>query len=181
MKVGIVVLVVIVALLVSALAIFSFDLVSYTATGSQTLNPQGTSIGRALVVYDPGLSGAAKNDATRIADDLQAKGYTVVLAGVRSEVTSENSGFNITVAGGPLYFGKVTSSIDGFLKTLPNNTKIGVFGSTGSSTFSQSDFNSTLKQVDSDVKNQSVTLKMILDGNETSNCAELVTILTEQG
>ncbi len=84
LKVGIVVLVVIVVLTVAVVAVFALDLSSYAATGSQTLSPVGTSVGKALVIYDPGVSGAPKQDATKIADDLQAKGYTIVLAGVRS-------------------------------------------------------------------------------------------------
>jgi uncharacterized protein YpmB len=55
LKIALVVLVVILILLVSLFVIFIFDLTSYTATGSETLNPIGTSIGRALVVYDPGF------------------------------------------------------------------------------------------------------------------------------
>ncbi len=121
---------------------FALDLASYGATGSETLNPSGNSVGRALVVYDPGLSGAAKQDATRIANDLRTKGYTVDLAGVRSGTAGTMFDYEIIIAGGTIYFGQMTSSIDGYLKTLPSNTrKIGVFGSTGSSTFSQSDFN----------------------------------------
>ena len=56
--VGIVALVIVV-LIVSAFAAISFDLSSYGATGSETLNPTGASTGRALVVYSPGFSGAA--------------------------------------------------------------------------------------------------------------------------
>jgi len=179
LKIVIVVIVVIVILIVSVLAIFSLDLASYGATSSETLNPTGTSVGRALVVYDPGLSGAAKQDATKIADDLQAKGYTVVLAGVRSGSANNKSNYNIIVGGGPVYFGKITSAIDGFLKTLPNNARLGVFASTGSSSFVQSDFNSLQKQVASDTNNANVSIKLILNGNETSNCEDLVSALTQ--
>jgi hypothetical protein len=179
LKIVIVVLVVIVVLLVSVFAVFALDLSSYGATGSQTLNTSGSSIGRALVVYDPGFSGAAKQDATKIADDLQAKGYNVDLAGVRSGTASNKSGYSIIVAGGPLYFGKVTSSIDGYLKTVPTSAKLGVFASTGSSSFVQSDFNSLQSQVASDTKNANVSIKLISDGNETSNCADLVSTLVQ--
>ena len=88
LKIALVVLVIIVILIVSGFAVFALDLSSYGATGSQHLNPSGSSIGRALVVYDPGFSGAAKQDATKIAEYLQAKGYNVVLAGVRSGAAS---------------------------------------------------------------------------------------------
>jgi hypothetical protein len=181
LKIGIVVVVVIVVLLVSVFAVFTFDLMSYGATASETLNPVGSPVGRALVVYSPGLSGAAKQDATKIADGLQAKGYTVILAGVRSGTAGNNSGYNIIVAGGPMYFGKVSSSIDGYLKTLPSSAKLGVFGSTGSSTFVESDFASLRQQVASDTHSENVAVKLILDGNETNDCADLVSTLVQSG
>ena len=160
---------------------FSFDLSSYGASDNQTLNPSGSSIGRALVVYDPGFSGAAKQDATKIADDLQLKGYTVDLAGVRSGTADNKSGYNIVVAGGPMYWGQVSSSIDGYLKTVPNSVKLGVFGSTGSSTLSESDYTSLVNQVMSATHNENATIKLIRDGNETNDCADLVSTLVQQG
>lgn len=160
---------------------FSFDLSSYGATGNQTLNPSGSSIGRALVVYDPGFSGAAKQDATKIADDLQAKGFTVDLAGVRSGTAGNKSGYNIYVAGGPMYWGQVSSSIDGYLKTVPNSVKLGVFGSTGSSTLSESDYTSLVNQVTSATHNENAIIKLIQNGNETNDCADLVSTLVQQG
>jgi flavodoxin len=181
LKIGLVVLVIIIVLVVSVFAAFSFDLSSYGATGSETLNPTGTSIGRALVVYSPGFSGAAKQDATKIAGDLQAKGYTVVLAGVRSENAGTNSSYDVIVVGGPMYWGQVSSSIDGYLKTLPSNVKLGVFGSTGSGTFVPSDYASFKQQVASDTHSENAAVKLILEGNETNNCADLVSILVPQG
>ena len=65
-------------------AIILLDVAAYTATGSQTLTPTGASVGKAIVIYDPGLSGTAKGVADKVANDLQAKGYTVTLAGVKS-------------------------------------------------------------------------------------------------
>ena len=167
--------------MVSAFAAISFDLSSLEATGAETLNPTSTLVGRALVVYSPGFSGAAKQDATRIANDLQAKGYTVVIAGVRSKAAGNNSGYEIIVAGGPMYWGQVSSSIDGYLKTMPNNAKLGVFGSTGSSTMAQSDYTSLKQQVASDTQNGNIAVKLILDGNETNDCEDLVSALVLQG
>lgn len=179
LKVGIIVLVVIVVLTISIPVAIIFDLSSIGATGSETLNPTGTPIGRALVVYSPGFSGAAKQDAAKIAENLQVEGYTVVLAGVRSKTASDKSGYDIIVAGGPMYWGQVSSSIDEYLKNLPTTAKLGVFGSTGSSTFSQSDFNSLQQQVASNTNNSKVTIKLILDGNETNDCADLVSKLVQ--
>jgi hypothetical protein len=176
-----IVAVVIVVLITSVFAAISFDLSSYGATGSETLNPLGVSIGHALVVYSPGFSGVAKQDATKIAKGLQANGYTVDLAGVRSGTVGDKSGYDIIVAGGPMYWGQVSSSVDGYLKTLPNNVKLGVFGATGSSAYPQSDFVSLQKQVASDTNNEGAAVKLIMNGNETNDCADLVSTLVQQG
>jgi hypothetical protein len=179
LKIVVIVFVVSIVLVVGVFAAFAFNLSSYGATGSESLSPTGTSVGRALVVYDPGFSGAAKQDATKIAENLLAKGYTVDLAGVRSGTAGTASGYSIIVAGGPMYWGQVSSSIDAYLKTLPTTVKLGVFGSTGSSTFSQSDFTSFEQQVASATHNEKAALKLIVDGNETQNCADLVSDLLQ--
>jgi flavodoxin len=168
---------VIVVLVVAAFAVINLDLMSYTATGSETLNPAGAPIGRALVVYNPGVSGAAKQAAMKIADGLQAKGYTVVLAGVRSAAAADKTGYGIIVAGGPVYFGKVSGSVDAYLTTLPNDVKIGVFGTTGTDKFMESDFASLKSQVASDTRVETAVVKLILDGNEANDCADLVSAL----
>jgi len=177
LKITLIILAIIIIILVSLFGALLFDITSYGATGAQTLNPTGTPIGRALVVYDPGFSGAASSDATKIADDLQANKYTVILAGVHNGAAGNTSGYNLIVTGGPMYWGQVSSSIDGFIKTIPDNVKLGVFGSTGSSNYVESDFTSLQKQVASATNDQSVTVKLILNGNETNDCAELVSAL----
>jgi hypothetical protein len=69
-------------------AIIVFDIAAYTATVSQTLTPTGTSIGKAIVIYDPGLSGTVKGVADKIAADLQAKSYTVTETSIKSSFAS---------------------------------------------------------------------------------------------
>lgn len=112
-------------------AVIFLDVAAYTATGSQTLTPTGTSAGNALVAYDPGLSGAAKNVANEIATDLQAQGYTVTLAGIKSSAAASTSNFSIIVVGGPIYAGTPTGSVKDFLShlNLQSGVKLGVFGS----------------------------------------------------
>ena len=121
-------------------AIVFFDLAAYTSTGSETLTPNGTSVGKALVVYDVGLSGAAKDVASKIANQLQAQGYTVTFAGIKSSSAANTSGYDVLVAGGPIYAGVPTSSVKDFLSNLnaTQGVKIGVFGS-GSGPQEQSD------------------------------------------
>ena len=112
-------------------AIIFLDLAAYTATGSQTLTPTGTSVGKALVVFDPGLSGTSKGVADKIASDLQAQSYTVTLAGIKSSAAAKTAGYTIIVVGGPIYAGSPTVSVKDNLKNLKpdSETKVGVFGS----------------------------------------------------
>jgi len=114
-------------------AIVFLDVAGYMATGSQTLTPTGTSFGKAIVIYDPGLSGTAKGVADKVAIDLQAKGYTVTLAGVKSSVATNTKGYDIIVIGGPVYAGGLASSAKAAVESLVLNheqgAKIGVFGS----------------------------------------------------
>jgi flavodoxin len=102
---------------------------SNLATGSEKLTPDGTVTGKALVVYDPGVSGTAKDVAMKIANGLKADGYEVMLAGVKSAAAANVSGYDVIVAGGPVYAGKVGNSIYSYLGDLqaPDNAKVGAF------------------------------------------------------
>ena len=121
-------------------AIIFLDAATYTATGSQTLTPTGTSIGKALVVYDPGLSGIAKGVADKIASGLQTESFTVTLAGIKSSVVTNTTDYGVVIVGGPIYAGSPTVSVKDFLNNLsPGHassgygpyifTRVGVFGS----------------------------------------------------
>ena len=140
---------VVVILIVAFGAIVLLDVAAYTATGLQTLTPTGTSVGKALVIYDPGLSGTAKGVADKVAADLQAKGYTVTEAGVKSPAAANTTEFSVVVVGGPVYAGALTSSVKDYLNNLPTGhaspgngpyilTRVGVFGS-GQGATSKSD------------------------------------------
>ena len=115
----------------AAMGFVFFDVMSYTATGSETLNPDGSSNGDALVVYDPGISGESKDIANIIGKKLQSKGYTVKLAGIRSDVALNTSDYEYIVVGGPIYAGSASNSVKDYLKTLQDTSKttIGVFAS----------------------------------------------------
>jgi flavodoxin len=131
---------VIIAILFVAFILFAgiifLDLAAYTAIGSQTLSPDVNPVGAALVVYDPGLSGAAKTVADKVAAELQSQGYTVDLAGIKSGTAANVTGYQIVVAGGPIYAGAPTGSVKDFLGNLnvPSSTRVGVFGSGSGST-----------------------------------------------
>ena len=139
-KIVIAVFAAIIILIVAFGAIVILDLAAYTATGSETLTPTGTSVGKAIVIYDPGLSGTSKGVADKVASNLQAQGYTVTLAGIKSSGATSTTGYKIIVIGGPIYAGSPTSSVKDSLNNLTpdQDAKVGVFGS-GQGETSQSD------------------------------------------
>jgi hypothetical protein len=112
-------------------ALFILDLAGYGATASETLTPSGTSTGNAIVIYNPGLSGAAKNIANQVAADLQALNYTVTLAGVKSSAAANTAGYGVIVVGGPVYAGGLTATVKDALSNLiiDAGAKVGIFGS----------------------------------------------------
>ncbi len=122
-------IVALILLTVAFLGIGSQDWISYTATGSEILSPAGTSMGHALVLYDPGLSGVARGAAIKVADGLKQNGYNVTLAGVRSTAAANVSGYDVIVVGGPVYMGVPSNSVMSYLKTvtLPDEVKPGIF------------------------------------------------------
>lgn len=101
---------------IASVSIVILDVAGNFATGSQTL-PNGVAIGTALVVYDPGLSGGAKDVAPKIGYDLQSQGYTVVLAGVKSSDAANTTGYDVIVVGGPIYAGKPASTVQSYLNS----------------------------------------------------------------
>lgn len=128
------ILIIILVIFIIATSIFALvtfgDLASYTATGSEVRSPTGQVAGKAIVVYNAGLTGAARDVASKIADLLKSEGYEVTFAGVRSEAAANLSGFDLVVIGGPIYAGKPTASIQAYLNGLnpPADALVGVFG-----------------------------------------------------
>jgi len=173
-------------LIVSAVfALMTFgDLASYTATGAEIRTPMGTLVGKAMVVYDPGLSGVAKDAASKIADGLKSNGYEVTFAGVRSSVAANTSGFNIIVVGGPIYAGKPTSSIQAYLTGLntPPEVKVGVFGR-GNGPADSTDPNVIANEVANLPRGSVMTLTTVMkigdSDNVTDRCQEFVTALLD--
>jgi len=167
---------------VATFAVISMDLASYTATGSEALAPTGTQVGRSLVVYSPGLSGAARDAARKVAGELTARGYAVDLAGVRSAKTQEGAAYDVVVVGGPAYWGKLSASTGDYLKTLTGSARLGVYATTGTNQFQEVDFNSIAEQVASATGGQfqgRTTIKLILAGREAADYAELVSAVLQ--
>ncbi len=130
-KIIIAVFAVIIIVVVALGAIVLLDLAAYTATGSQILPATGSEMGTALVLYDPGLTGASTKVATQVADDLQSQGLTVTLAGIKSSAASDISGYTVIVVGGPVYAGAPAASVKDAINNLhvDSTTVVGVYGS----------------------------------------------------
>lgn len=100
-------------------------LMSYSgSSASEILKPHGNTTGKALVVYDPGLSGGIRTAATYMAEDLKAKGYEVRLASVKSGNLSDLSGYDFLIVGSPTYGAKPTEPITSYLNSLENSGNI---------------------------------------------------------
>jgi flavodoxin len=161
--------------------LFCGDIMSYTDTGSRTLNPDGAPVGKALVAYNPGVSGAAKSAAEKIADDLQSRGYAVTLAGIRSAAAADVSGYDVVIVGGPMYFGRVSNSVDAYLKGLEpqKDVRMGVFATTGTSQSNDRDIASFGEQAASlpcnGMLDKAVVTKTIRSGDASdTDCMDLV-------
>lgn len=171
-----------IACLVAGGGIICSGLTGKMATGAESMSPAGTVTGKALVVYDPGVTGAARKAATEIAGNLKARGYQVELAGVSGKTAANATGYDIVIVGGPCYFGKAANSIEAYLKglKLDKNTKLGVFATTGTNNFVASDLASMEQQVSSLQGENRATIRMIGDrdaNNATQSCRSLVAAL----
>ena len=181
LKIILIVFLVLVIVGVTSIAVIVTDAAGNFATGSHAL-PNGAAIGQALVVYDPGLSGGAKDVATKIGYDLQTAGYNVMLAGVKSSVASNTTSYNVIVVGGPIYAGSPASSVQSYLNSLnpPENAKVGVFGF-GSVKVDNTDSVAVLKDVASISSNSQLTInaavKVVSGNNVDVNCQDFVTNL----
>jgi flavodoxin len=182
LKIILVVFLVLVIVGVTSIAVIVTDAAGNFATGSHMLS-NGAAIGQALVVYDPGLSGGAKDVATKIGYDLQTAGYNVVLAGVRSSVASANTtGYDVVVVGGPIYAGSPAATVQSFLNSLnPSaNAKVGVFGF-GSVKVDNADSAAVLKDVAPLPSNNQLTInaavKVVSGDTVDANCQDFVTNL----
>ncbi len=103
------------------------DLGSYLAAGSEVLphdNPKGT----ALIVYDPGLTGAGRRAASWIATDLQTMRYNVTVVGIRSAEAMNAGGRDVVIFIGPTLAGKPPGPVAGCLGnvTVNRGSRVGI-------------------------------------------------------
>ncbi|GAB6055056.1 hypothetical protein HYG87_04160 [Methanobacterium alkalithermotolerans] len=85
---------------------------------SHFIKPSGDIRGKALIVYDPGLTGGTRTAAIYMAEELKSNGYEVTLAGVRSAVALNTSGYDLLIVGSPTYGAKPTGPVETYLNNL---------------------------------------------------------------
>lgn len=166
---------------IGSIGIIMGDLSGNLATDTHPL-PNGAAIGKAMIVYSPGLSGGAKDVATKIGYELQESGYDVLLAGVKSSAAANLTGYDIVVIGGPIYAGKPASTIQSYLNNLnPSaDAKVGVFGF-GDSSIDNTDSVAVIQDVAPLPSDSTITLnavaKITSNDNVDNRCRGFVTEL----
>jgi flavodoxin len=159
-----------------------FDIMGNTATSSEILKPAGLATGKALVVYNPGITGNSKDVASKIASALQSKGYEVMLSGVKSQAAADPSGYDVIIVGGPIYAGNASSTIKSYLESLSlsDNTKIAVFA-TGSAKVNMNDPKALMKEVtslpDDSILKIKAIMKVLPEDDADKKCADFVTAI----
>jgi flavorubredoxin len=181
LKIVLVAVIIFIITAISSVGVIMADVAGNFATDVKAL-PNGAAIGKAIVIYNPGLSGGAKDVATKIGYNLQTSGYDVTLAGVKSSAATDLTGYDVIVIGGPIYAGKPSSSVQSYLNSLtpPAQTKVGVFGY-GSASVDNTNSTAVLQDVAPLPNNSSVTFnaakKVLSSGNIDNACAEFVSEL----
>lgn len=132
-------------------------LVGYSRShNSETIKPEGDITSKALIVYDPGLTGGTKTAALYMAEDLKSKNYEVTVAGVRSSEATDVSGYDILIVGSPTYGANPTGPVKSYLNGLkpPENITVGVYSLAGSEV---QDSNLVMAQI---LKDKSIQVKV---------------------
>lgn len=177
LAISLVVLLIITAVLV---ALVLMDVAGNSATESQTLEPPGATVGKALVVYNPGLSGQPRDVAMTLGHQLVAEGYAVMVAGVNNEAAANITGYDVIIVGSPNYGGKASSTIEEYLKAFSptEQVKLGVFTTTGGSGYDQNAFDAFTDYVASLIGSKSLIIdtdiRFVLTVGVEEDCREMV-------
>jgi hypothetical protein len=180
-KIVLAVFAVIIIVGVSLIGVVIGDVAGSLATDTHPL-PNGAAIGKAIVVYDPGLTGGAKDTATKIGYNLQTAGYDVLLAGVKNSAAGNLTDYDVVAVGGPIYAGKPASTVQTYLNNLqpPVNAKVGAFGF-GSVKIDNSNSTDVMQDVAPLPSGNQVTFNAVLKVTSSDNvntlCSEFVTSL----
>lgn len=181
LKIILIAFIVVIVAVVASFSLIAFDAAGNSATDTHPL-PNGDPVGKALVVYNPGLSGGAKDVATKIGYNLQESGYDVVLAGVKSSTASDLTGYDVIIVGGPIYAGKAASTVQAYLSTFSPSTDaiVGVFGY-GSVEIDNTDLDAVMQEVaplpSSSTVSFSAAIKVTNTDDIDARCQEFVTNL----
>ncbi|MBM4241482.1 MAG: hypothetical protein FJ150_07480 [Euryarchaeota archaeon] len=153
---NILIIVGIILAIIVLVAVVAYLIGFYGSYGSETIKPDGKITGKALIVYDPGLTGGTKTAALYMAEDLKSKDYEVKVAGVRSSDAANVSGYDILIVGSPTYGANPTGPIKSYLNglKLPEDITIGVYSLAGSNT---QDSNLVMAQI---LKDKSIQVKI---------------------
>jgi flavodoxin len=183
LKIILVVFAVLIIAAVGSMALVMGDVAGNMATDTHPL-PNGAATGKALIVYDPGLSGGAKDVATKIGYLLQDSGYDVLLAGVKSSAATDLTGYDVIIVGGPIYAGKPAATVQSYQSSFnpSEQVKVGIFGY-GSVKIDNADTAAVMQDVAALPSDSQITLltamKIVSSENVDDQCNEFVINLLE--
>jgi hypothetical protein len=179
-KIILIVFAVVIIAMVGGMGIVIGDVAGNLASDTHPL-PNGAATGKALIIYDPGLSGGAKDTATKIGYLLQDSGYDVLMAGVKSSASTNLTGYDVIVVGGPIYAGKPASTVQSYLNSFnpPEQAKVGIFGY-GSVKVDNSNKAAVMQEVAGGSQVTVLTaMKIVSSENVDDQCHEFVINLLE--
>ena len=119
-------LIILVAVLIAAGGTLAWRSTLETVTPLITLNPS-TSGPRAIVVYSPGISDFHSRMVDAFTSGLTESSWSVDTVTASSQATVNLSGYSLLVFGGPLYGGRPSKPIQGYMERLTSLKGLHVF------------------------------------------------------
>jgi len=89
----------------------------------QILKSKQQSPQKALIVYQPSISGISSNMAHEIAKGLNDNGYEVTLNNPGDHLTANISEYSIVVFGSPVYAGKTSDAMTNYISKIEDFSK----------------------------------------------------------
>lgn len=100
----------------------------------ETLKAKAGDAPRALIVYQPSVSGAMKTAVHSIAQGLNDSGYEVVLDCPGPQISADLSPYSVVFFGSPIYGGQPVKTLTDYMRRIGDfsQTKVALFVTAGS-------------------------------------------------
>lgn len=117
--IGILVAVVVLVILSQVMRLcFTSYLNTQKGTNAEVLSSDRQSSKKALVIYQPGITGVSSRMAHQIAKGLSDGGYEVTLNYPGEHLSADVSGYQVLVFGSPVYSGQPSKALTDFISKV---------------------------------------------------------------